>query len=108
VLDRNQRLADHGSWDYAWLLACWLRGGLSASPAANLVSNLGFGAGATNTGMPSRFARMAAREMMFPLTHPAQVVEDASEDQRLEHDAFSGTFDRLLSALHDRICASST
>jgi hypothetical protein len=36
-------------WDYQWLLACWLQGGLSIVPNVNLVSNIGFGADATHT-----------------------------------------------------------
>lgn len=36
-------------WDYQWMLACWLQGGLSIVPNINLVSNIGFGADATHT-----------------------------------------------------------
>src|SRR5205823_12199605 len=37
------------TWDYAFLLACWVNGGLTAVPAVNLVSNIGFRPDATHT-----------------------------------------------------------
>lgn len=36
-------------WDYQWMLACWLQGGLSIVPNINLVSNVGFSVDATHT-----------------------------------------------------------
>jgi hypothetical protein len=44
-----------GSWDYQWSFALWKQGGLSVAPASNLVSNIGFGAGAIHTKDQSHF-----------------------------------------------------
>jgi hypothetical protein len=44
-----------GSWDYQWSYALWKQAGLSVAPASNLVSNIGFGAGAIHTKDPSHF-----------------------------------------------------
>ena len=40
------------TWDYQWVYACWQHGGVSAMPAVNLVSNIGFGQDATHTVSP--------------------------------------------------------
>ncbi len=34
-----------GIWDYQWILACWLQGGMSVLPEVNLISNIGTGPG---------------------------------------------------------------
>src|SRR5262249_26525676 len=36
-------------WDYLWMLTCWAHHGLTIAPNVNLISNIGFGAGATHT-----------------------------------------------------------
>ena len=35
-------------WDYSWMATIWFYGGLSITPNFNLVSNIGFGEGASN------------------------------------------------------------
>ena len=37
------------SWDYSWTANVWYKGGLTATPNVNLVSNIGFGEDATHT-----------------------------------------------------------
>ena len=37
------------AWDYQWVFACWIQSGLIISPNINLISNIGFGPGATHT-----------------------------------------------------------
>ena len=71
-----------GTWDYQWVFACWLNSGLSIVPNVNLISNIGFGAGATHTSSKSRVAGMPTQEMIFPLTHPPMVVRDSRADAR--------------------------
>ena len=51
-----QRLADIGdpdSWAYRWIFTCFCNGGLTTLPNRNLVSNVGFGIGATHTICPA-------------------------------------------------------
>ena len=57
-------------WDYQWILACWLRRGMCALPAVNLVSNIGFGPGATNSKSADARSSLPTRELVFPLRHP--------------------------------------
>ncbi len=40
---------DIKTWDYQWVFNIWRNNGVSVNPGINLVSNIGFGAGATNT-----------------------------------------------------------
>ena len=69
------------TWDYQWLFACWVRSGLSIIPNVNLVSNIGFGAGATHTGDErGKAAGIPVREMTFPLMKPPIVVRDSRAD----------------------------
>jgi hypothetical protein len=58
------------SWQYSWIFACWLRRGLCALPSVNLVSNIGFGPGATNCKRPDASAALRTQPIEFPLRHP--------------------------------------
>jgi hypothetical protein len=70
-----------GTWDYQWLFACWQQSGLSVIPSVNLISNIGFGAGATHTGEEGgKLAAMATEEMLFPLSDPPAVIRDSIAD----------------------------
>ena len=69
------------TWDYQWAYAKVKSGGLSLIPRHNLVSNLGFGPGATHThdaGDPR--ACLPAREVGFPLVPPREVAPDEQAD----------------------------
>lgn len=49
---RILRLVERGklrTWDHIWTFTCWIDGGISCIPDRNLVSNIGFGEGATFT-----------------------------------------------------------
>jgi hypothetical protein len=87
-----------GSWDYAWVLSCWLNGGLSVIPDVNLVTNAGFRADATHTRNDdlSPFANLPVRPMSFPVSHPSEVVRDVEADAFLEDVLFSGNLARMF------------
>ena len=44
------------TWDYQWTFSIWYNKGICVVPAANLVSNIGFGAEATHTNKVSHLA----------------------------------------------------
>lgn len=69
-----------GTWDYQWKLACWINSGLSIFPSVNMISNIGFGAGATHTFEENALSNMAAGETTFPLAHPPYVARDFDAD----------------------------
>ncbi len=71
----------HG-WDKQWWLTMMTEGGLAATPAVNMVQNVGFGAGATH-GVFERETDPAL-PMPLPLHHPAAVVLDVEVERDLE------------------------
>lgn len=72
------------TWDYQWVFSGWQRNALCAVPSSNLVTNIGFGEGATHTqSADTPLARLATAPLAFPLTHPAdvQVLESADRHE---------------------------
>lgn len=67
------------TWDAQVTLMAWQTSRLSAIASANLITNIGFGAGATNTGAAT-YDEPAARALDFPLQHPARVERDEALD----------------------------
>mgnify|MGYP000258653834 FL=1 len=62
------------TWDVGFLLHCLSRKYLNVTPAKNLVTNIGFGRGATHTKFESFTAEVPSEELTFPLEHPANVT----------------------------------
>jgi hypothetical protein len=89
------------AWDYGWTLTSWIEGGLTAVPADNLVSNLGFRADATHThpGPDGRspFAALPTVPIEMPLRHPPAVARDRELDAFIDEAVFSGNMRRMLS-----------
>jgi hypothetical protein len=82
------------TWDFAWMFACWRRGGLTVLPRCNLVSNLGFGQDATHTlDSTSRLSRLPTGEL-GPLRHPPEVDRDAAADAYTWRHVFQDSSDR--------------
>jgi len=68
-------------WSYQWLVACWAQNGLSVTPAVNLVSNIGYGADATNLKQSEKTGdNLPVFEMKFPLQHPSFMVRNRKAD----------------------------
>jgi hypothetical protein len=71
------------TWDCQWTLAQLLRAGLAAVPAANLVTNTGFGRNATHTRQNLAMGAHLEREAMtFPLRAPRAVEADGEYDRQ--------------------------
>ena len=69
-------------WDFKLLFSGWLRNALAVVPSVNLVTNLGFGEGATHEQQRDAnhpFAGVPAHSIDFPLRHPprVEVLDDA-------------------------------
>lgn len=76
------------TWDYQWLYSCWLKNGLTVIPKINLVSNVGFGVGATHTKkIGKEIVNLSSGEILFPLNHPSNVKRDFSVD-KIEAEEF--------------------
>ncbi len=69
------------TWDYQWNYAIWKKKGLCVSPNRNLISNIGFGAGATHTPKKNIFADRETYNLLFPLVHPRGINADPDKDR---------------------------
>ena len=78
------------TWDYQWTYAVWKNGGLTIAPNLNLVSNIGFGEGATHTtDLESEHANMSAKNLKLPLKHPDSIERDIDADNYTTKIMFS-------------------
>lgn len=68
------------SWAYPWHYSCLAQNGLIATPEVNLISNIGFGEGATHTSDPGHLSCMTT-EPLTDLEHPSLVVRNKEADQ---------------------------
>ena len=70
-------------WDYQWEYTIARHQGLYIVPAVNLVGNIGFGNGSTHThDGDDVMSAVPARDLAFPLRHPATVAQDRKRDNR--------------------------
>ncbi|TRU79065.1 MAG: glycosyltransferase family 2 protein [Microcystis viridis Mv_BB_P_19951000_S68] len=77
------------TWDYPWTFACWIQNGLTILPNQNLVSNIGFGEGATHTGNSVHLlANIPVKAMIFPLKHPPFIMRDTIFDSFSQKNIF--------------------
>jgi hypothetical protein len=73
-----------GTWDYQWLLACWMNSGYRLLPEVNLISNIGFSEDATHTFGDSPFANMPVTPIEFPLKHPPMMIRSVEADDLIQ------------------------
>lgn len=76
------------TWDFPWLLACWLQDGLTATPNVNLVSNIGFSADATHTVKDSPFANMQT-QAIHNIRHCDAIERDMAADSYCYQQMFA-------------------
>jgi len=85
------------SWAYPWTASIWYRGGLTATPNVNLISNIGFGSEATHTKSSSN---PLANLPTFPIPmsliiHPPDVVHEIDADRFTFEYVYKGRFRRF-------------
>lgn len=81
---------NHLTWDWSWIYAC-MRNGNSITPLTNLVTNLGFDAGATNTTSP-------IDELSKLPSAPINVDNLPSAEEALQNHQLAEQLDQLLLA----------
>jgi hypothetical protein len=81
------------SWDYQWMLFRWSRSGLCAVPERNLVSNIGFGPGATHTTRRVASAEIPLEEL-GPVHHADHVFRSHRADRFMFEHHFGGRYMR--------------
>jgi hypothetical protein len=96
VLESNFR--DRDAWDHAWLLSCWIQGGLHAIPNVNLVSNIGFREDATHTSpkLGLLLSDLPTEPMEFPLAHPPAIHADENADRYTDRLLHGGSIGRMF------------
>ncbi len=91
------------TWDTQWLFSVWNSGGVCITPNVNLISNIGFGEGATHTTQQqSKLAQMLTRPIEFPLRHPVRIAPDRKADHYVFTQAIHikpPVFDAFISRL---------
>lgn len=73
----------YDTWDHQLALSFLAGGLLSAVPATNLVSNVGFGPNSTHTTNPSSLDQLPVTPLGFPLTHPPKVTANSAFDSEV-------------------------
>jgi len=84
------------TWDYQWNLAAWTQGMVAIVPETNLISNIGFGAGATHTKGASAFSAMQTGMMEFPVKHPDIVLPHPAADAFTAQSMFVSSVPRRV------------
>lgn len=96
------------TWDYQWVYTNLINNLLSIRPSVNMVSNIGFGKGATHTQDDEcEEARLQSQATTFPLRHPPYMVPMTSFDDLDRQISFVPKFGRKvkrkLHSLHRRL-----
>ncbi len=78
-LERTYR-GDVNTWDFQWTFSLWAHNGIAILPNANLVENIGFGAGGTHTVAANKWSP-PLRASAGPLIHPSLLVRDRQTDE---------------------------
>jgi hypothetical protein len=77
------------TWDYQWMLTCWVQGGFCINPSVNLVSNIGFDSEATHTqNSNSYWANLPTKSILFPLKTQPFIIRDIQADCYLQNTQF--------------------
>ncbi|NEO59807.1 MAG: glycosyltransferase family 2 protein, partial [Moorea sp. SIO4G2] len=71
----------YDAWDYRWSFARLAQSGLSIVPAVNLISNIGFGEGATHTvSATTQLAQLKTISLYFPINYNQFTAVDRDYD----------------------------
>ena len=102
IFDRVYR-GEINTWDYQWVIANWLHKRLCIIPNINLISNIGFGQGATHTKVENALSNLPAHEMSFPLKHPDLVGVNMLADEFTEKNYFSSSASDFLKKVANKL-----
>ena len=93
-----KKIANSGitnTWDYQWLFASWQNSMLTVIPHINLVTNIGFGQGATHTvNIDSHHNNAESFQINLPLTHPDFIFDNKFLDDKAIEQEFLPSFKR--------------
>jgi hypothetical protein len=69
------------TWDYQWIYSIWKSRGISLNSSKNLVSNIGYGKGAVNTGYHKTILSNMERVPMERIYHPSSLKKNGAADR---------------------------
>ena len=92
-------------WDYAWMGKIWMNGGLTATPNANLVTNIGFGEDASNCMTSDHLHANLPTARLGEITHPEEVEVDRAADTYTFNHHFNGRHMRFPRRWVNRLAA---
>ena len=70
------------AWDWQWFFSMACQHQLTIFPCVSLVSNVGFGEGATHTGIIWGRPKLAKADIQFPLIHPEYICPFVEFDRK--------------------------
>jgi hypothetical protein len=71
------------TWDVSFDVFLRMRGYVSIVPNINLVANIGFGDGSTNTKFESLDSQSISEAMAFPLNHPGKIEASVTLEKKM-------------------------
>ena len=89
IYNRLSRKGIPDTWDFQWSATVAMNDGLSVQTIPNLVSNLGFGDGATHTKKPGRRSNRSAQSL-GKIVHPPVVYRHAHAESQIFHNTHLG------------------
>jgi hypothetical protein len=82
-------------WDYHWVHAMWLAGGLNVVPETNLVTNIGVGTG-TNVALEDDAVMNLPVRDLWDIQHPPEVHVNEAADRYVYRFLYRGRMRRVL------------
>jgi hypothetical protein len=79
-LFNNMKAKQIDTWDYQWTFTMWFNNGLVILPNVNLISNIGFGVGATHTTSESEVANLKTYQLIIQ-EHPSKIIQHKVADE---------------------------
>jgi hypothetical protein len=74
------------NWSAQWSYVCISRDALAVTPNRNMITNVGFGADASNASEdPLRIGNRPLQGISFPLSHPSSIEADTAADAVTSH-----------------------
>ncbi|HTY24715.1 MAG TPA: hypothetical protein VMC85_16400 [Desulfomonilaceae bacterium] len=83
IFDSMHEKRGPDTWDYQWTYTGLKNSSLIIVPRVNMVTNIGFGEGATHTIRADPRSIIPSRSMEFPLRHPTSLIPMRSLDRLL-------------------------
>jgi hypothetical protein len=99
IFDSMYEHSQPNIWDYQWVYTGFKNNSLIAVPSVNLVTNIGFGTGATHTTEADGRFSLPSAPIEFPLRHPYGFAPSRKLDAYRTRDMFANPIHRRIMRL---------